>query len=64
MSLEDQRKFDSWCNASGVLGFILFLGMLAVALATIPASPIPSSVAAGVENPASAQGGVIVLPTR
>jgi hypothetical protein len=34
-SLEDGRKFDSWLKANAVLGFILFLGMLGMALATI-----------------------------
>jgi hypothetical protein len=46
MSLEDQRKFDSWLNASAVLGLILFLGMLAMA----STSPMTSSVAVGVSS--------------
>jgi hypothetical protein len=32
-SLENRRKFDSWLKASAGLGFILFLGMLGMALA-------------------------------
>jgi hypothetical protein len=32
-SLENQRKFDSWLEANAVLGFILFLGIMAMALA-------------------------------
>jgi hypothetical protein len=31
-SLEDRRKFDSWLKGNAVLGFILFLGMMAMAL--------------------------------
>jgi hypothetical protein len=58
MSLENKRKFDSWVNASGVLGLILFLGIMSMAVATITTSPTPSSVAAGVVvTPALAQPG-------
>jgi hypothetical protein len=32
-SLENQRKFDSWLEANAVVGFILFLGIMAMALA-------------------------------
>jgi hypothetical protein len=32
-SLENRRTFGSWLNASASLGFILFLGMLGMALA-------------------------------
>jgi transposase InsO family protein len=32
-SLENQRKFDSWLEANAVLGFILFLGIMTMALA-------------------------------
>jgi hypothetical protein len=57
-SLEDQRKFDSWVNASAVLGLALFLGMLAMALGAITTSPTSSNVAAGVVvTPALAQPG-------
>jgi hypothetical protein len=31
MSPEDQRRFDGWMKANAVLGFILFLGMVAMA---------------------------------
>jgi hypothetical protein len=31
--LENQRKFDSWLEANAVLGFILFLGIMAMTLA-------------------------------
>jgi hypothetical protein len=31
-SLENRRKFDSWLKTSANLGFILFLGMLGMAL--------------------------------
>ena len=50
MSPEDQRKFDGWLKANAVLGFILFLGMLAMALATMTTAPTASSVAAGVSK--------------
>jgi hypothetical protein len=50
MSLEDQRKFDGWLKANAVIGFILFLGMLAMALATITTSPTASSIAASVSK--------------
>jgi len=32
-SLENQRKFDSWLEANAVVGFVLFLGIMAMALA-------------------------------
>jgi hypothetical protein len=32
-SLENHRKFDSWLKANASLGFILFLGILGMALA-------------------------------
>jgi hypothetical protein len=54
-SLENRRKFDSWLKANAVLGFILFLGMMSMAVATITTSPTPSSVAGGVVTPALAQ---------
>jgi hypothetical protein len=38
-SLENGRKFDSWLNASAGLGFILFLGMLGMALAGLTFGP-------------------------
>ncbi len=31
-SLENQRKFDSWLEANAAVGFILFLGIMAMAL--------------------------------
>jgi len=30
---EDQRTFDRWINANAIFGAILFIGMLAMALA-------------------------------
>jgi hypothetical protein len=50
MSLEDRRKFDGWLKANVVVGFILFLGMLAMALATTTTTPTSSNVAAGVSK--------------
>jgi hypothetical protein len=50
MSPEDQRRFDGWMKANAVLGFILFLGMLAMALATTTNSPTSSTVAVGVSK--------------
>ena len=50
MSPEDRRKFDGWLKANVVVGFILFLGMLAMALATTTTTPTASSVAAGVSK--------------
>ena len=50
MSPEDQRRFDGWMKANAVLGFILFLGMEAMALATTTNSPISSTVAVGVSK--------------
>ena len=50
MSPEDQRRFDGWMKANAVLGFILFLGMVAMALATTTNSPISSTVAVGVSK--------------
>jgi hypothetical protein len=48
MSPEDQRRFDGWLKANTALGFILFLGMVAMALATtITTTPTSSTVAAG-----------------
>jgi hypothetical protein len=32
-ALENRRTFDSWLKANAVLGFILFFGMMAMALA-------------------------------
>ena len=50
MSPEDQRRFDGWMKANAVLGFVLFLGMVAMALATTTNSPISSTVAVGVSK--------------
>jgi hypothetical protein len=50
MSPEDRRKFDGWLKANVVLGFIFFLGMLAMALSTTTSTPTSSSVAAGVSK--------------
>jgi hypothetical protein len=50
MSPEDQRRFDGWMKANAVLGFILFLGMVAMALATTTNSPTSSIVAVGVSK--------------
>jgi len=51
MSPEDRRKFDDWLKANVVVGFILFLGMLAMALGTTTTTPTTSSnVAAGVSK--------------
>jgi hypothetical protein len=50
MSPEDRRRFDGWLKANVVVGFILFLGMLAMALATTSTTPNSSSVAAGVSK--------------
>jgi hypothetical protein len=50
MSPEDQRRFDGWMKANAVLGFILFLGMVAMALATATNSPTSSTVAVGVSK--------------
>ena len=50
MSPEDQRRFDGWMKANAVLGFILFLGMVAMALATTTNSPTSSTVAVGVSK--------------
>jgi hypothetical protein len=47
---EDQRRFDGWMKANAVLGFILFLGMVAMALATTTNSPTSSTVAVGVSK--------------
>lgn len=57
-SLENRRKFDSWLKANAILGFVLFLGMMAMAVATVTTSPTSSSVAAGgIVTPALAQPG-------
>jgi hypothetical protein len=48
MSPEDRRKFDGWLNANVVVGFVFFVGMLMMALATTTMPPTSSSVAAGV----------------
>jgi hypothetical protein len=45
-SLENRRKFDSWLKASASLGFILFLGMLGMALAGLNLAAERSSVTA------------------
>ena len=50
MSPEDRRKFDGWLKANIVVGFILFLGMLAMALGTTTTTPTSSNVAAGVSK--------------
>ena len=51
MSPEDQRRFDGWLKANTALGFVLFLGMVAMAWATTTtATPTSSSVAAGVSK--------------
>ena len=50
MSPEARRKFDGWLKANVVVGFILFLGMLAMALATTTTTSTFSSVAAGVSK--------------
>jgi len=50
MSPEDRRRFDGWLKANVVVGFILFLGMLAMALATTSTTSNSSSVAAGVSK--------------
>ena len=50
MSPEDQRRFDGWMKANAVLGFVLFLGMVAMALATTTNSPTSSTVAVGVSK--------------
>jgi hypothetical protein len=50
MSPGDQRRFDGWLKANAILGFILFLGMLAMALTTTITTPTSSSVAAGVSK--------------
>ena len=50
MSPEDRRRFDGWLKANVVVGFILFLGMLAMALATTSTTPNSSRVAAGVSK--------------
>ena len=47
---EDRRRFDGWLKANVVVGFILFFGMLAMALATTSTTPNSSSVAAGVSK--------------
>ena len=46
MSPEDRRKFEGWLKANVVVGFILFLGMLAMALSMTTNTPTSSSVAA------------------
>jgi hypothetical protein len=43
-SLENQRKFDSWLEANAVLGFILFLGIMAMALAGLNSAGSPDGV--------------------
>jgi hypothetical protein len=43
MSPEDRRKFDGWLKANVVVGFILFLGMLATAFSTTTTAPTPLS---------------------
>jgi hypothetical protein len=43
MSPEDRRKFDGWLKANVVVGFILFLGMLAMAFSTTTTAPTPLS---------------------
>ena len=48
MSPEDRRKFEGWLKANVVVGFILFLGMLAMALSMTTTTPTSSSVAASV----------------
>ena len=50
MSPEDRRRFDGWLKSNVVVGFILFLGMLAMALATTSTTPNSSSVAVGVSK--------------
>jgi hypothetical protein len=50
MSPEDRRKFDGWLKANLILGFILFLGMLAMALPMTTIPPTSSSVAVGVNK--------------
>jgi hypothetical protein len=48
MSPEDRRKFERWLKANVVVGFILFLGMLAMALSMTTTTPTSSRVAASV----------------
>jgi len=50
MSPEDRRKFDGWLKANAVVGFILFLGMLAMALSTTTTIPTSSNLVAGVSK--------------
>jgi hypothetical protein len=50
MSPEDRRKFDGWLKANVVVGFILFLGMLAMALPMTTTTPTSSTVVAGVSK--------------
>ena len=50
MSPEDRRKFEGWLKANVVVGFILFLGMLAMALPITTTTPTSSTVVAGVSK--------------
>jgi len=61
-SLENRRKFDSWLKANAILGFVLFLGMMAMAVATVTTSHILKCCGWRHSNPClgSARGDSIV----
>jgi hypothetical protein len=50
LSPEDQRAFDRWLKANAILGFIIAVGLLAMALAGSNSVGRPDSAAADSSN--------------
>jgi hypothetical protein len=61
LSSEDQRTFDRWLKANGVLGLIFAALLVAMALAGSMAVGPPEAAVANARQPASAAKGIPVV---